>query len=253
MEPLITQALRCELFRAGRPLLDYVLTNVDRSLIGERAILVVTSKIVSIAERRFVSRTSIDKSSLVRREADQWLCETPFGIALTIKEGLLIPSAGIDESNSENGDYLLYPERPFVSAAKLWAELRAAWGLRDFGVLLADSRVSPLRRGTTGVALSYWGFNGVKSLIGQADLFARELRVTQINVADGLAAAAVLAMGEGAERRPLAIIRGADATFVDRIDPAELRIPAAEDLFSDLLHVRAGLDLSASQNDPIKD
>jgi F420-0:gamma-glutamyl ligase len=228
-------AIQTPIFRAGQSLERFVAAHVPRQAAGERAIVVVTSKIASVAEGRMVPRAAIDKASLVRREADRYLGETRFGVALTIKNSLLIPSAGIDESNSESGDFILYPARPFESAARLWAFLRAEWGLRELGVILSDSRVLPLRRGVVGVALSYWGFRGVRSLVGRADLFGRELKVTQMNLADGLAAMAVMAMGEGAERRPLASIRGAEVEFADEIESGEMSIPLEEDLFGSLI------------------
>jgi F420-0:gamma-glutamyl ligase len=147
----------------------------------------------------------------------------------------LIASAGIDESNSETGDYILYPKDPFASAERIWTELRQRWGLDRLGIVVTDSHTSPLRRGVTGVCLSYHGFRGVKSLVDTPDLFDRKLRMTQMNYADGLAAAAVLMMGEAAECQPLAVIANAPVDFSAESRPDEVLIPIEEDLYAPLL------------------
>lgn len=226
-----TLAIETTLFRTGDNLAAFVKENVPRALVQERMVLAVTSKIVSLAEKRLVSRASIDKASLVKREADVFLGEAGYGCMLTVKEGLFIPSAGIDESNSEGGDYILYPADPFASARALWEALRFEWGVKELGVMLTDSRTFPLRWGVTGVCLSYWGFRAVKSMIGTEDLFGRELQMTKINRADALSAAAVLAMGEGRERRPLALLTGMECEFSQETDPSELRIEPKDDLY----------------------
>lgn len=231
MSGFAVKALETELFSPGEDLAAFIVRNVPRAEVGERAVLAVTSKIVSLAENRLVPRASIDKASLVRREADVFLGEAGYGCMLTVKEGLFIPSAGIDESNSAGGDFILYPEKPFEAARALWEALRKEWGLRELGVLLTDSRTFPLRWGVTGCCLSYWGFRAVKSMIGTQDLFGRELQMTKINRADALAAAAVLVMGEGRERRPLAVLRGMDCEFTEHTDPSELRIEPEDDLY----------------------
>jgi F420-0:gamma-glutamyl ligase len=228
-------ALKTRIFHAGESLTKFIVESVPRESVSEKMVLAVTSKIVSLAERRLVPVSSIDKNSLVRREADIFLGEVGYGVFLTIKDGLFIPSAGIDESNSESGDFILYPSDPTLSAKKIWQELREEWGLNSLGVILTDSHTMPLRRGVTGIGLSYWGFRAVKNMVGTKDLFGRELRMTQMNLLDGLSAMAVMAMGEGAECQPLAVISGAEVEFADECHSSEVRIPAAEDLYAPLL------------------
>jgi F420-0:gamma-glutamyl ligase len=231
MECLTIRSLKTRIFRHGEDLEAFILESVPRELISEGSVLAVTSKIASLAERRSVPTASIDKMSLVRREADHFLGEVGYGCALTIKEGLFIPSAGIDESNSETGDYLLYPVDPFATAKQLWQGLRKAWGLSNLGVVLTDSHTTPLRKGVTGISLSHFGFRGVRDMIGTQDLFGRELKMTTINAADALAGAAVFAMGEGAESRPLAWIKGAEIEFTEDTLNTEVRMPLKEDLY----------------------
>jgi dihydrofolate synthase / folylpolyglutamate synthase len=235
--------LRTDVYRPGQDLVQFV---VDAFSVAPPArvpregdIICITSKIVSLAEGRLEKRSdwesnSRTKKDLIHREADVYLADGPFGVSLTIKHGIMIPSAGIDESNSETGDFILYPVDPWASAKALWSGLRKHWGLQDLGVLITDSHTQPLRRGVIGVALSYWGFHGVKDLVGAEDIFGRELKFTKVHVADALAAASVLLMGEANERTPLVLIEDAHVAFSTTIDPREGVIPPEDDLYLSL-------------------
>ena len=194
-------------------------------------LLAVTSKIVSLSENRTVPENSIDKATLVKREADEFVGEAAFGVLLTRKEGQLIASAGIDQSNSADGDFILYPKDPYMSAYALWIELRKAWNLKQLGLILTDSKTSILRQGVTGVCLAHWGFRGQKNIIGTEDIFGRKMTMTKINLADSLATAAVLTMGEGSESQPIAIFQYEDLEFADEVSRWEVRMPPEEDLY----------------------
>lgn len=235
-KPLAVHPIRTDIFRPRGDLAAFIDRATPRAFIHEGIVVVVTSKIVSLAENCLVPRESVaDKAELVRREADVFMGEIGHGSFLTVKQGLLIPSAGIDESNSESGEFILFPVDPFASAERLRKELAKAWGVRDLGVVITDSHTSPLRRGVTGICLSYAGFKALRSLVGQKDLFGRELRMTQMNLADGLAATAVMMMGEGSECQPLAVIENAPVAFADQSDRADLQMPLEEDLYYPLL------------------
>jgi F420-0:gamma-glutamyl ligase len=205
----------------------------SRKLHPQNAIIAVTSKIVSLAENRTVKKDEISKEKLVRSEADVFLGEVAYGCYLTIKHGLFIPSAGIDESNSETDEYIVYPKDPFASAIQLRAALMKAFDATQVGVLLTDSHTAPLRAGVTGVALGYAGFRGIHSMVGKKDLFGRVLRMTQVNVADALSAAAVVCMGEGAECTPMAYVK-AGVEFTDDVHPEECQIEWEKDLYAPL-------------------
>ena len=235
MKPLIVHPIQTRIFHQGEGLFEFILASTPKDLVREKMVLAITSKIVSLAENRLVPHTSIDKKALVQKEADTYLGEIGHGCFLTIKSGLLIPSAGIDESNSEKGDYILYPVDPFGTAENLWTELRKSWKLKDLGLIITDSHTTPLRRGVTGICLSYAGFRAVRNLVGTSDLFGKALRVTQMNYADGISSAAVMMMGEGAECRPLAIIENTEIEFCEQIKPEEILIPLEEDLYFPIL------------------
>ena len=81
------------------------------------------------------------------------------------------------------------------------------------------------------MALAHWGFSGLKNRIGHPDLFGRSMKMTTINIADALATAATLMMGETDERRPLAVVDCSDLKFADQIDSDELKMPIQDDLY----------------------
>jgi F420-0:gamma-glutamyl ligase len=230
-EVLSVRPIKTRIFRENENLFDFIVSQIDPRYIHESMILAITSKIVSLAENQLLDKKSIDKHKLIDDEADHNLGEVGYGCFLTIKEGLFIPSAGIDESNSESDRYILYPKDPFASAQKICEQLKTHWGLQKLGVIITDSHTTPLRRGVTGISLSHWGFQGLKNMIGTPDLFGRELLMTTINLADGLATAATVVMGEANECRPLAIIQGAVVEFTSSTDPEELKMPLKEDLY----------------------
>ena len=208
--------------------------------LSEGTIVAVTSKIVSLCEGRTVDNATISKKDLIYKEANLVIPSdnNDEGIILTYKNHILIPSAGIDESNSD-GRYILYPQDPFLSAKNLYTHLRQQHRLKHFGVLITDSHTTPLRRGVTGIALAWWGFQPCKSLVGAPDLFGHPLQVTHINVADALAVSAVFNMGESSECTPLAIITDVPhIQFDEEIDEHnidEIAIDPQIDLYRPLL------------------
>jgi len=242
------RALETRVFKKGESLKDFVIEHLRHHEIipAEKSILCVTSKIVSLAENRLVPQGTIQKIDLVKQESDLFLGEIGYGCSLTIKDGLMIPSAGIDESNSETGEYILFPKDSFASAHRLCTDLKIHFRLRDFGVIFTDSHTTPLRQGVTGVGLSYAGFRAVKNKVGDQDLFGRSLKMTQMNLLDGLSAMAVMLMGESNESRPLAWIEGSEVEFCETANPKEIQIPWKNDLYYPLIE---GL-LNRSEKEP---
>jgi putative folate metabolism gamma-glutamate ligase len=207
----------------------------------EGSIVAVTSKIVSICEGRLVKIGSIDKDELIKQEAEQYLPRSlsKYNFLLTVKFNLLVPSAGIDESNA-NGFYVLWPKNPQETANQIREHLSRKFNLKQVGVIITDSRTTPLRWGVTGTAIAHSGFTALNDLRGKNDIFGRELRVTQVNVMDALAAASVFEMGEGAEQTPLAVITDLNKVeFQDRNPTQEeldfLKIDIEDDLYAPLL------------------
>ncbi len=204
-------------------------------------IVVITSKIISILQARLVSKGDMNKRLLVHQEADLVLETTnnPYDLYLTIKNNVLIPSAGIDESNVD-GYYVLYPENIQETAIWIWNYLKKQHNIQKLGIVITDSHTTIMRRGVTGIALGWCGFEPLYSYINKPDICGNLLRVTQVNILDSLATAAVFVMGEGSEQTPLAIIRNAPKiSFLDRHPTTEeekmIAISMDEDLYAPLL------------------
>jgi len=199
-----------------RPYKQNLFEILDKYLksVKERSIVVITSKIVSICDGRVIKLEDGDKKKLIEKEAEYFLPpkKNKYNITLTIKGNLLVPAAGIDESNG-NGYYILWPEHPQEIADKVRQHLRKRFLIKKLGVIITDSKTTPLRWGTTGVAISYSGFSPLYNYIGKRDIFGMKFKMQKANIVDALATSAVLVMGEGAEQTPLAVIE--DIPFVN--------------------------------------
>ena len=178
---------------------------------------------------------------MIRQSADAYLAgnyPNPHAIQLTIKNNILIPSAGIDASNS-NGNYIFYPKDIQRSATEIWSHLREKHKLKEVGVIISDSHTTPMRRGVLGIGLGWCGFKPLYNYVGKPDCFGRPLRVTQSNIVDAMAVSAVICMGEGNEQTPLAVITDAPKIEFQSQPPTNdelksLIIPMEEDLYAPL-------------------
>lgn len=243
---MVVQPIKTRIFTAGESsangadrLADFILEHL--SAVEEGDVVAVTSKIVSLAENRVVEMKSEEDRLRYIKEESEFLVETPYTV-MTLRGGMIMSSAGVDESNAD-GKLILLPKDPYASARQLWQALRQAWGVKKLGLVITDSRTSLMRRGSMGVAFAHAGFHAVKRYVGQPDLFGRVLQVTIANCADPLAAAAVHAMGEGSERQPIALIRGAriDEQFTeDTIYPGEIQVDIKDDVYGPLFQAVLG-------------
>lgn len=184
------------------------LDSVDFSL-GEDSIVVLSSKVVAIHQGRCIKiEKHPDKDSLIKQEAEEYMERdvVPQGFLIhTIKYHMLVGSAGIDESNA-NDHYILLPDNPDVFAEEFRHYLQKRFDVNNLGVIITDSHSVPMRRGTVGISIANFGFRPLHDYRHQDDLFGRELKISISNLADGLAAAATVVMGEGSEQTPLTII-----------------------------------------------
>lgn len=198
-------------------------------------IVAVASKVLSIHEGRRIPIDAVDKQALARKEASLIAAtRSRWGSGFTINRGVLIRVAGIDESNA-NGHYVLWPKNPMRSAMAVRRFLMREYKMKKLGVIITDSISTPLRRGAVGFALAWAGIDPLYDYRGEKDLFGREFQFEQANQADALAAAAVLAMGEGSEQTPLAIIRNAPKHIWHSRHSSKtyrtFNVPMKEDLF----------------------
>lgn len=219
--------VRTRIFKEHEDLVAFILEHIPKLKNG--SVLVVTSKIAALAEGRTSSMAR--KATLIQKESD-WTLKTKYGL-LTYKDGILMWNAGIDTSNAA-GRIILLPADSFKIADLVRKALKKHYKVKRLGVLVSDSRIMPLRNGVVGLALGYAGFKGIRNYIGKKDIFGEKYRVTRTDIADGLATASVLVMGEGAERQPLCIIEDAPVEFTERVNKKELLVSFKSDMYGPL-------------------
>lgn len=225
-----TLPIKTRIFKEGEDMIAFITEYIGR--LKENSVLVVTSKIVALSEKRTaVIKNAKTKEQLIRVESEVSLRTKHTW--LTITDGLLVSSSGIDESNA-NGKLILLPKDSFRSAHSLRNKLRKKYRVKNIGILITDSRTMPLRAGAVGMAIGYAGFRSIKDYRNTPDIFGRKFKFSRSNVADGLAAAAVLVMGEGREQQPLAIIEDAPIEFCEKIHRKELLIDIQDDMYRPL-------------------
>jgi coenzyme F420-0:L-glutamate ligase/coenzyme F420-1:gamma-L-glutamate ligase len=192
-------------------------------------VIAVAQKVVSKSENRYVLLDSVTPSpraielaarcdkdprvvEVVLAESREVLRSVPGVIVVEDVRGLVLANAGVDRSNVEldasgRERVLLLPADPDASAARLRQSLATLCGA-DVGVIINDSLGRAWRMGTVGVAIGVAGLPGLLDRRGEADLQGRPLLVTEVGMADELAAAASAVMGQAAEGRPVVLIRG---------------------------------------------
>lgn len=225
---MLVKVFKTRIFKEGENLFDFIRARVKH--IPEKSVLVVTSKIVALSERRTSEiKNSRTKEEIIKSESD-WALHTKY-VWLTIKDGLVLASAGVDESNA-NGKLILLPKNSFSAASEILKKVKKFYKVKNVGVIITDSRLFPLRAGIVGVALGYAGIKGIRDYRGKPDIFGRKLKISQVDVADSLSTAAVLVMGESNERQPLAIIEKAPVEFTNKISRRELLINPKDDIYA---------------------
>lgn len=216
-------------------------------------VICVAQKIVSKAEGRLVAldtvtpgpaaralATEVEKDprlvELILSETDEVLRKRPGILIVRHRLGFVLANAGVDQSNVDHSGgemALLLPVDPDASARSLRTALQARLSV-DVGVIVTDSANRPWRLGTTGMAIGAAGVHVLDDRRGGTDSYGRELKVTMVNVADSVAAAATLIMGETTEKLPVAIVRGLGLATAEPREEAGASVitrPLAEDLF----------------------
>lgn len=223
------KAIKTRIFEEKENLLDFIIEHLQ--IIEEETILVITSKIVALSQARTaIVNNDLEKEELIKKESD-WALKTKY-TWLTLKDGMLLKSAGLDQSNA-NGKLILLPENSFKVAKYLRRELKKKFKVHHLGIIIVDSRSAFLKKGSLGFAMAYAGFKGLKSYIGKKDIFGRKMKSSQVNIADSLAVSANLLMGEGAERKPLVLINDLKLEFIDKTNDNELLYDVKEDFYGD--------------------
>ena len=218
--------------------------------LGDNHVVVLCQKIVSKAENRYVELATVRPSPRAKELAVQ-CAKDPRLVELVLREssavlrcvkdvlivrhrlGFIVANAGIDQSNIPDAAAraLLLPHDPDDSAAAIRTMLAQRLGVR-VGVIISDSFGRPWRMGVCGTAIGCAGLNPLIDLRGKSDRFGRALRVTQVAVADEIAASATLIMGEADEGRPIVLVSGVSEEYFSEDGSAtQLLRPAAQDLF----------------------
>ncbi|MEI8338976.1 MAG: coenzyme F420-0:L-glutamate ligase [bacterium] len=191
-----------------------ILDIIDKFLpvLNEGTVIAISSKIVSLCEGSVADPDQVPKDKLIKQNAQLYLDRnlSKFGTMLTITKNTLMLAAGIDESNSA-GMYVFWPKNPLATAKQVYDHLIAKNNIKNLGIVICDSTSKPMRLGTVGVSLAHYGFKEINDYRGKQDLFGKTMEVTRANIAEGLATSAVLAMGEGIEQTPIALI--SDVSF----------------------------------------
>ena len=239
---MIIKAIKTRIFNPPK---DDLFSLIKEAFSGielkEKSIISVTSKVVSIWQGKCIKKEGIkNKDELIEKESDLYIERERIPkrrVVLTLKDNLLVPTAGIDESNGK-GYFILWPDNPKKAAIDIYNFIEKEYRLNDFGILITDSRCVPSRRGTIGFALAYTGFYPLKDCRKKEDIFGRKYKMSQANLVDSLASAAVLVKGEGNEQTPFAIIE--DVAFIEfeKPDPSKkdpLHIESKEDFYSPLI------------------
>jgi coenzyme F420-0:L-glutamate ligase / coenzyme F420-1:gamma-L-glutamate ligase len=224
---VLTPLAGIPIVKAGDDLAAIILAALrvsDRSLRGGD-VLVLAQKIVSKAEGRMVDLRTVAPSAraaslakatekdariveLILSESTDVLRHRPGVLIVAHRLGMVLANAGIDQSNVGGEDHaLLLPLDPDRSCADIRGRLMHATGV-DAGVMIIDSIGRAWRNGTIGTAIGVSGLPGLLDLRGRADLFGRVLETTEVGLADEVAAAASLVMGQAGEGRPVVLARG---------------------------------------------
>jgi coenzyme F420-0:L-glutamate ligase len=227
-------SIKTPLIRAKDNLLKIIIESIEETgkTLEEKDVLVISGKIIATAQGRITELSTITDVSesaknlarkyemdervveLILQESDQVLGGMKNVILAQVND-ILIANAGIDRSNAGIGKVVFFPNNLKEVVWDYWNKLKAHYNLEQLGIIIADSRVQPLRKGTIGIAIATAGFEPVEDMISQPDLFDRPLKITMRAVADDLTSAAQFLLGEADEQTPLVVIRGAKVQFTD--------------------------------------
>jgi len=230
--------IQMPIINPGDNLVKLVSSTISRQdfSLAHHDILVIAETVVATCQNRIRRLNTVHVTPRAKELSDRYELEAPLAqlildeadevlggipqVLLTIKDNTLMANAGIDRSNAPAGHVVLLPSNPTKTAWQIKTDLEAG-SEHELGVIIADSRTQPLRLGTVGLAVAVAGIEPIKDYRGQSDLFGRLLRITRSAIADNLASAAQILLGEADERVPIVVIRGAPVKFSKKIFPPE--------------------------------
>ena len=242
-------AVKTGIVKIGDDIINVILKSLEKQnlQLEDKDILALTSKIIAYAEGRLVKLADVKPSEKALKLAKRFLLKPEYAelilresdklyggvekAVLTLKEGVLTANAGIDNKNAPEGYVIFWPRNIRKFVEKIRNKIRSKTG-KNVAILIVDSGLIPLRMGTTGLALAVAGFKPIKDFRVEKDIYGKPLTVTRHAVADDLASAAHLIMGEAAEIIPVVVIRGAPVDFDGNTYTfADLTMPQNECIF----------------------
>ena len=239
------------LFKEGDDLAGIIVSRAKKLGVGirNRDLVVIGQKAVSKAEGRIIDISKISPSAraakiaektgktaefveIVLKESSKVLRADKDAFIVRTKRGATCLNAGVDKSNVKgNSTYALLPQDPDSSARRMRKRIQQLTG-KQVAVVICDTRSRPFRKGQVEESIGVAGLNPLIDYRGQKDLFGYTLRFKNVAIADELASAAELVMGQGREKTPVAIIRGLTRVrFQDRASSRFLVVSSEEDLF----------------------
>jgi coenzyme F420-0:L-glutamate ligase len=246
-------AIKTRVVRVGDDLVELILESLRTCnlQLEDNDVLAVTSKIVSYSEGRVVRLSEVAPSKKARLLAKEYSVKSEFAelilreaeriyggvdkAVLTFKNGVMTPNAGIDNKNTPDDFAILWPTDPEEFVREFRDSIKRRVG-KDVAVLLVDSGLVPLRKGTNGLALAVAGFRPIRDDIGKKDLFGKPIMITRQAVADDLASAAHLMMGEAVEQTPVVLIKDAPVDFDGGVyGAAEMMMPFEQCIFMSII------------------
>ncbi len=243
------------LLKKGDDLAEMIVSRARKLGVGikNRDLVVIGQKAVSKAEGRIIDIGDVSPSvraakiakktgkspqfvEIVLKESSKVLRADENAFVVRTKRGATCLNAGVDKSNVKgNSTYALLPQDPDASARRLRKRIWQLTG-RQVAVVICDTRSRPFRKGQVEESIGVAGLNPLVDYRGQKDLFGYTLRFKNVSLADELASAAELVMGQGREKAPAAIIRGlARVRFQNRATSKVLVIKPEDDLFKGTL------------------
>ncbi|MEM3695227.1 MAG: coenzyme F420-0:L-glutamate ligase [Candidatus Bathyarchaeia archaeon] len=249
-------AIKTETVKVGDDLAELILESIEKQnlQLQDNDIIVLTSKILAYAQGRVVKLADVmpsvdahklaekyslqpELAELILREAEKIYGGVTRAV-LTLKDGVLTANAGIDNKNAPNNYVALWPQDPKKWAEQIRMKIKQKTGKR-IAVLIIDSGLTPLRKGTIGVALAVSGFKPIKDYRGERDIYGKPIVITQNAVADDMACAAQLMMGEAAEKTPVVLVRNAPVEFEEKsYGPKDMMMPFEECIFMGSLKIK---------------
>ena len=227
-------SIKLPLIKENDDLLKIMLEEIREKseTLKEGDIIVIAEKVIATSQGRVVRLSDVsDISERARELAKKYDMDERF-VELIVRESsmilggmthvilarandFLIANAGIDQSNAGQGKVVLLPKNLNKVVWEYWRALRKEFGIDNLGVIISDSRVQPLRKGTIGIAIATAGFEPVEDLIGKPDLFKRPMEITMRAIADDLTSAAQFLLSEADQQTPVVIIRESNVEFTE--------------------------------------